>query len=229
MNNKFPVISYLFIGVLSLMFATAQAKEIKIPVAASADIVPETKNRLENQFDSGALVITNDTTTTVEDALFPEKTKNLAFSHFTWGAEFGSSIDLTGHNLSTFDLDLNFGFKNSFIKLAGVGVGIHRSIASGDNYIPVYAVFRSSFRKKPSLLFLNLQFGYSFNTIDNSPTFGDFSSAIGIGVNLMQSRRAKSYIILSAGSRYFNENHKSLVRLDTQYVYIGKLVIGVNF
>ncbi len=162
-------------------------------------------------------------------SLFPEKTVNLSTSHFTWGVEFGSSIDVTAHNHSTFNLDVNIGYKNDYFKVIGIGCGIHRSIESGNNYIPVYALMRTSFRKKPSLLFMNLELGYSFNTIADAPTFGDFSNALGIGVNLSSTRKANCYIILSAGSRYFNENHKSLIKLNTKYIFVAKLQIGINF
>lgn len=163
------------------------------------------------------------------DALFEGK-PNLSFMrHFAWGAEFGSSIDLTGHNLSTFNLDLNFGYKNSFLKLVGVGVGFHRGIISGDTYIPIYGVIRTSFRSKPSLFFLNVQAGYSFNTVGGSPYHGDIMSALGVGINLSQGRRAKSYVILSAGGRYFNKAHLDKVNLDADFVITAKLMIGVNF
>lgn len=183
----------------------------------------------EQFFESGALVITNDSTPTDLNVIFPEKSKNLALSHFTWGADFGSSIDMSSHNMSTFDLDVNLGYKNAFIKMIGVGAGIHRSIRSGDNYIPVYIVFRSSFRKKPSLCFLNLQVGYSFNTIRNAPLFGDFASSLGLGINLMQSRRAKSFMIIGLGNRHFNKNHKSLINVSTKNVLVAKIQIGIHF
>lgn len=181
------------------------------------------------KFDQGALVTIKDTTGNEVESFFPSKSVNLAKSHFTWGAEFGSSIDLTAHNLSTFDLDVNIGYKNSFLKIAGIGVGIHRGMSSGDTYIPIYAVIRTSFRKKPSLFFLNVQIGYSFNTLSNGPILGDFTSALGCGINLSQSRRAKSYVILSAGTRYFNKNHQALIQIDASTITVAKIVIGINF
>lgn len=226
----------LFAAGFLLMALPANAEKKTFVVRNNGTVdatVPEAKvdsvTEGDTFFDQGALVMLDEKESGRPESIFPEQSKNLALSHFTWGAEFGSSIDMTAHNLSTFDLDVNLGFKNSFIKLAGVGAGIHRSIATGDNYIPVYAVLRTSFRRRPSLFFLNLQVGYSFNTISDSPIFGDFSSALGLGVNLSQSRRAKSYIILSAGTRHFNENHKSTINLDTRYIYLAKLVIGVHF
>lgn len=163
------------------------------------------------------------------DVLFPERSRNLDTSHFTWGAEVGSSIDATGHDLTTFNVDVLIGYKNACIKMLGIGAGIHRSIHMGNNLIPVYAVFRSSFRKKPSLLFLDLQAGYSFNTFEDHDTFGDFTSALGLGINLSQTRRAKSYIILSGGYHYINDKHREMVSIDTNSIYVVNLSFGVNF
>lgn len=164
-----------------------------------------------------------------EESLIPDGGKNLFFSHFTWGAELGSTIDLTGHDLSSFDLDVLFGYKNDILKLAGVGVGVHRSFHSGATQIPVYGTIRTSFRPKPSLLFMDIAAGYQFDTRKDTKTFGDFMCSLGLGVNFSQNQRAKSYMIISAGYRYFNEKHKTTVNLDTQYIYVVRLVFGVNF
>lgn len=165
----------------------------------------------------------------VRESLFPDKAASLTLSHFTWGAEMGSSIDLSSRNLSTFDLDILLGYKNSYINVAGIGAGVHRTIATGTNFIPVYGVLRTSFSQKPSLFFMNLQFGYSFNTIENSDLFGDFSGALGAGINLSRSKMTRSYLLLSVGFRYFNEAHRSQTSLDTSCVVIGRLSVGVNF
>lgn len=164
------------------------------------------------------------------ESLFPHKSRSLADSHFTWGAEVGTSIDMTGHDMSTFDLDALIGYKNSFLNIAGIGAGVHRAVQSGNNFVPIYAVIQTSFRNKPSLFFLNAKFGYSFNTINDSPTFGDFVSALGVGLNLSRSRIARTYVLLSVGYRYFNERHKSYVdKLSTHYVYMAHLSFGINF
>lgn len=163
------------------------------------------------------------------ESLAPKSTLSLAFSHFTWGAEVGSSLDMTSHDLSTFDADVLIGFKNSFIKIVGFGAGIHRSIHSGNNLIPVYAVFRSSFRNKPSLCFLNMQAGYSFNTYGESGTISDLYGALGVGINLQKTSKASSYVILSLACQHLNEKNKEAVKFDTNYIVFATLKIGVTF
>lgn len=155
---------------------------------------------------------------------------SLENSHFTWGADAGASIDLTGHDMSTFDIDILLGYKNRVIKTVGVGVGIHRSVLGHDNFIPIYLLFRSSFTSKPSLCFLNIRAGYSFNTIEDSPMFGDYNAAIGCGFNLSRSKSASTYLICNLGYRYFNERHRNYVeRIDTHAVWTAQLQFGVNF
>ncbi|MDE6027255.1 MAG: hypothetical protein K2G23_04240, partial [Muribaculaceae bacterium] len=156
--------------------------------------------------------------------------KPLDNSHFTWGADLGASVDLTAHDMSTFDLDFVLGYKNKIIKTAGVGVGIHRTVQGGDHFIPVYALIRTSFTSRPSLQFLNARFGYSFNTVEDSPMFGDYSSALGCGFNLSQSKKAKTYLILGVAYRYFNKRHQDYIsRLDTPSIWMAQLQFGVNF
>ncbi|MBD5203865.1 MAG: hypothetical protein HDS82_03195 [Bacteroidales bacterium] len=167
--------------------------------------------------------------TNERESLFPEGSRSLAGSHFTWGAEAGASIDLTGHDMSTFDADVLIGYKNDFIRLVGIGAGVHRAFGNGNNFIPLYGVFRSSFRKKPSLLFAHVDFGYSFNTIGDSPTFGDFTGSIGCGINLAMSRRFHSHILIALGFKHFNELHRSDTNIDVKDIYFARITFGVNF
>lgn len=232
MTKNIFISIFLAMGLLLCSLPAAQAKKVTYrtkDVSKLTEIVvaDSAQRNSDTFFEMGALVQENDSSH-VAEAIF-KASPNLAFSHFTWGAEFGSSIDLTGHNLSTFDLDINLGFKNSYIKLAGIGCGFHRSINAGDTYIPVYAVLRTSFTRRPSLFFLNLQAGYSFNTESGSKYYGDVITALGCGLNLTQTRRAKSYVILSVGSRIFSKNHKKASSLDVSEVLTGKIVIGINF
>lgn len=171
----------------------------------------------------------SDETVIEPESLFPGRTQSLQFSHFTWGAEIGSSIDMTGHDLSTFDADAQFGYKNSYIKMLGVGAGIHRAVRLGYNFMPVYGVLRTSFTAKPSLLFMNIQLGYSFNSFPGAKTVGDFTGSLGLGINLKQSGLFKSYLILSMEYQYYSDANRDLTGMDTHYIFFAKLGFGVNF
>ena len=203
----------------------AEAKEVIIKVANSMTVSDSVMNNSKQEFSDLPPTGYEEE----RESLFPSKSRNLGFSHFTWGAEFGSSIDCTANNMSTFDVDALIGYKNSFLQLLGFGAGLHRSIYDGTNYVPVYAVIRTDFRKASSPCFLHVQGGYSFNTFKDSPTFGDISTAAGLGVNLHTSRVARSYLILGGGFRYFNHRHRTQISLNRRFVIIAKLSFGVNF
>ena len=51
-------------------------------------------------------------------------------NHFTWGADIGSTIDISGNDMSTIDIDAFFGYKNKFIRTVGLGAGIKSAIGA---------------------------------------------------------------------------------------------------
>lgn len=155
--------------------------------------------------------------------------KGLSDSHFTWGGEVGASIDLSGCDTSTFNIDAILGYKNIYFKTLGAGLGIHRSLGSGDTYVPVYALVRTSFSKRPRMFFMSFKVGYSFNTIGDSPTFGDTNAQLGAGINLAMSRRFQSHIILAYEFRHFDQRHKHILNDRTENVSFATLSFGVNF
>lgn len=165
----------------------------------------------------------------LRESLFPEGSRSLAGSHFTWGAEVGFALDMTGNDLSTFNIDAIFGYKNPLIRTAGVGVGIHRSIGNANMFIPLYALFRSSFRRQPSIAFLNLKLGYSFNTLSDTETKGGFQADLGVGFNLAMSKRFQSHLILSCGYFLLDRNQALSTNLSVRNIYLAQLMFGMNF
>lgn len=162
-------------------------------------------------------------------SFLPEKSQSLAGKHFTWGADIGASIDMDVDDMSTFNADVTFGYKNSFIRLAGLGVGIHRSFGQGHNFIPVYAIFRSSFRSRPSLCFLDLKAGCSFNSISGAGSHTGFYGGAGIGFNLSQSARCRTHIILSYGCLALNHDVKVQEATGYRFINYAELKFGVSF
>lgn len=222
------------VAFLSALFgfnATAAPSDIpaEIPAKAELQTVAELPSAVEIPAIAEASADSIADVKPERESLFPNASRSLAFSHFTWGAEIGGSIDLTGHDMSTFDIDAVFGYKNKWIRVVGVGVGVHRSFGTSNMFIPVYVVFRSSFRPKPSLFFLSAKAGYSFNTISDSATYGDISSSLGWGINLAMSKRFRSHIILGVSYRHFRERHRANFNLDTQNIVLANVSFGVDF
>lgn len=164
----------------------------------------------------------------VRESIFGGGTRSLATSHFTWGVEAGSSIDMTGNDMSTLDANILIGYKGRAIHTLGASVGISHGFGTGDNFIPLCLVFRTSFRSKPSLCFLNFKAGYALSTL-NSQHFGSTTAALGIGFNLAQARNYRSYIILSYSYRHFEKVHVERYNLNDQNVSMAVLTFGISF
>lgn len=163
-------------------------------------------------------------------ALFPEAERPVrAARHFSWGAEVGSSIDLTSHNLTTFDVNLNCGYRNKIFQLIGIGFGVQRSIGNSNTFIPFYGVLRTSFRSKPSNFFFNLKAGYSFNTLSSSDSKGGFLLSTGCGMVLKRTRFLTSYIMLAYGFYHINEHTVNDLKLEINHVDFAQIAFGISF
>lgn len=120
-----------------------------------------------------------------------------ASSHFSWGADIGSSIDMTGQDLTAINLDASFGYKGDYIRFAGLGAGIKMMVSNSSRCYPVYAMFRSSFTRRPSLCFAQLKLGISFNNFYTDIYRRDLYSNIGLGFTLATGRSFSSHIVLA--------------------------------
>lgn len=149
-------------------------------------------------------------------------------THFTWGVEVGSSIDLAGNDMSSFDFSLLTGYKNPAIQLLGVGAGIRRSFGSKNTFIPLFGVIRTSFRSKPSLLFMHFEAGYSFNSIKNAHVAGDICGSLGIGINLSMGKKFNSHIIIAYGFQHFDVKHREEAGLNAENVPLAQLSFGIT-
>ena len=151
-----------------------------------------------------------------------------AFRPIMLGMELSTGVDLSALDLSTLNFDFLVGYRNSFINLLGVQFGIHKSLGSRDSFLPICAVFRSSFTRKPAPVFMHINAGYSFNTISSSKMFGDITAAVGCGVKLTQRPKFQSNIILSFGFRHFNQRHRLMTRIDKPNTAYAQISFGVS-
>lgn len=150
-------------------------------------------------------------------------------SGFGWGADLGGAIDMSGNDMSTINLDAYFGYKTPGLDIAGIGAGINMMVSNSNRSFPVYAIVRTSFRKRPSLCFLDLRGGMVFNNIGSSTTRSQLYLSPGIGVNLAGGATFRSYVIVSYvyngmrpyedADRYYDINglHMACVRLGIKF------------
>lgn len=166
---------------------------------------------------------------TVHESIFDYASPRLGSSHFTWGADVGASIDINGYDMSTFDLDVIIGYKNSILKTLGISAGVHRDFQLGTTFVPLQAVIRTSFVPRPSLLFMNLKTGYSFNTVGDSPTKGGFIFNAGIGFNLYRSQRVQTHLILSYEFIHLNKEQGIMIDKKKGHTDMIQVAFGLNF
>ena len=82
---------------------------------------------------------------------------------FTWGADAGASIDLSGNDMSAVDFNAVFGMSRGWINFLGLGVEADIMISNSCRSYPIYVNFRTNFQNKPSLLFWDVKLGTSLN------------------------------------------------------------------
>lgn len=117
-------------------------------------------------------------------------------SRFTWGIDLGSSIDMSGEEMTNLNFSAQFGLKNNYFRLLGVGSEINIMTGNSSRSIPVYAIMRTSFTPQPRKIFADIRAGVSFNEIYDikSQTGLYFSPAIGL--SLANGSKFKSHLSL---------------------------------
>lgn len=144
------------------------------------------------------------------------------------GLELSTGLDLSGTDMSTFNGDILFGYRNKFIQLLGASIGVHKSLGTSDCFLPIQAVFRTGFHPRPTLCFMHVSAGYSFNTIARSPLFGDFIATAGVGVNLVQKRSFQSNIVLAFGFRHLNDRHQEISGITKSNLGFTQISFGIS-
>ena len=116
-------------------------------------------------------------------------------ARFVWGAEIGSSIDMSGNDMSSIDIDASFGLSRSWLRMLGVGTGAHIMVSNSCRTFPIYAVFRTDFSPRPRLLFLDLRGGMALNYLDYNRRINGAYAQIGMGLRLATGRTFSSHLI----------------------------------
>ena len=144
---------------------------------------------------------------------------------FSWGASVGGCIDMTGHDMSSINIDAKFGYRNSWINLLGVGASIDMMVNNSVRSFPVYAVFRTGFSKRPTLCFGDFRLGGVFNDLNNNNRQARLYASPGVGVNLATGRTFRSYLMLSyvynGMDGFYKEGEKPIHSLHMACVRFG--------
>ncbi len=150
-----------------------------------------------------------------------ESDDNWPLTHFAWGADVSSSIDLTGQDLSSFNIAAAFGYKNKAFQLAGAGCQIDMAVGNSCRMYPIYAIMRTSFTSRPSRCFMEVKAGYAFNRMARNQKCDGIYASASWGINLAMGRNYRSFIIVGYTYRQLSGSYD-----DLSAVTAG---IGINF
>ncbi|MDO4320841.1 MAG: hypothetical protein Q4C34_09740 [Bacteroidales bacterium] len=166
---------------------------------------------------------------TVMAAVAAEPADGGVKTRFAWGAEFGSSIDLSGHDMSSIDFNAGFGVSHGWLSLAGVGAGANIMVSNSCRTYPIFAIIRTSLSPRRRLVFLDLRGGIALNYLtDNLSKTSPYVSA-GLGFNLAGGRNFQSYIV--AGYTYNGRGHVETAEIIRDYepLHYAGIRLGIEF
>lgn len=154
---------------------------------------------------------------------------SLENSHFTWGVDVGTSIDVGAYDLSTIDVDFNIGYKNKMFKTVGIMAGVHRNFDNGTYYIPLTVLARINVNSTNPWSFLQMHMGYSFNTVGEIKHTGAFTFGGGIGFRIAHSRSFSSHIALTYSYMRLGKSQQLMIDKRRRNVDVIQVRLGVNF
>jgi len=117
-------------------------------------------------------------------------------SHFTWGVDISSGVDLTSNDMTMFSFGAAFGYRWKWLNFAGIGASIISMMNNSSRCYPVYAVVHTSFSQQPKLCFMEVRGGISVNSILDSSTKAGAYASLGLGISLARSKSFSSYVIV---------------------------------
>lgn len=148
---------------------------------------------------------------------------------FTWGADAGASIDMSGNDMSGLNFSAIFGYSKQWMQFLGVGVQADIPVNNSSRSYPIFAELRTNFTNRPSLCFWDIKAGISLNYLpDNVSHTGAFLST-GLGIHLARSSKFSSHLILG----YSFRERKNAIDATTEHPYpdlhFATVKIGIQF
>lgn len=152
-------------------------------------------------------------------------------ARFAWGAEAGSSLDLSGQDMASIDIAASFGMTYRWISFLGVGASMNIMTTNSNRVYPIYLAFRTDFSRRVKLVFMDLRGGVALNYLTaNINQTRPYGSA-GIGFNLATGRTFRSYII--AAYSFFDRsrvyNAEGALTHDFKPLQMASLRLGIQF
>lgn len=115
---------------------------------------------------------------------------------FAWGAGIGGNVDMSGHSMSSVNLDAEFGLRWKWIRFAGVGAEGDIMLTNSGRIFPIFANFRTDFSDYERPFFADIRGGVALNYIYGEQNSGAYFSA-GAGITLARNKSFSSHIVLA--------------------------------
>lgn len=220
---------------------------VKVPVAAVDSVWVKVPVQ-----PSGASVVIRDTVRITEEVidtapaegvdmatvpLMPVKVSPWSRKHqvdparvtFAWGAEVGSSIDMSENDMSSVDFNATFGLRYKWINFAGVGAGADIMVSNSCRTYPVFAVFRTDFSSQVNFVFLDVRGGAALNYLPGNVNQTDAYASVSIGFVLSTGKSYRSYI--TAGYTYIGRKDVEQGERITEYspLQMASIRLGITF
>ena len=158
------------------------------------------------------------------------ETSNKTKGSFAWGAEAGGSIDMSANDMSTIYFTAYFGYKRNWIKFIGVGAEIDIMLNNSCRSFPVYLSFKSNFRNKPSLLFMDLRGGISVNYLPSDYSQSGAYAYGGLGINLASGKNFASHISIGYTFKQYRDFDTSEGKnIKMNDVHLATVRLGITF
>lgn len=150
-------------------------------------------------------------------------------THFCWGAEFGSGIDMSGNDMSSIDFNAGFGMRRSWISFLGIGAGANIMVSNSCRTYPLFVCFRPSWPKLTKLLFLDIRGGAALNYLPNNASQTTPYGAFAVGINLARGKSFNSYIL--CGYSFIDRNDVTVDERVTPYkpLHMAIVRLGIAF
>ncbi|MDE6287363.1 MAG: hypothetical protein K2M00_01095 [Muribaculaceae bacterium] len=150
-------------------------------------------------------------------------------TRFAWGAEAGSSIDLSGNDMSSIDFNATVGLSRGWISFLGAGVGADIMVSNSCRTYPMFALFRTDFSKRVKLLFMDVRVGAALNYLPNNVSQTTPYVSLNLGINLATGKTFRSYVL--AGYTYIDR--KDVTRdervIPYEPLHLATIRLGIAF
>lgn len=148
---------------------------------------------------------------------------------FAWGADIGPAIDLSGNDMSSIDFDLVVGMRRGWINFLGLGAQANMAISNSCRSYPLYVMFRTGFRDRPTRLFWEVKGGVSLNYLEHNHHQAGIYASTGFGIRLAESSLFSSHMVI--GYSYLQRKRVVGAEMTHEFtdLHFASVKIGVVF